>query len=299
MSASDPVPADATEPLALALAVAEQPANAAAGPWWWAATCAIGCAAGPRRISISRCSACRKRIWRRCSARSAGWNRGTRLSGLQAWSASTWPCPAASRRRARPHRLHGRGRSGHGLRRRRPPPRFHDERHRLGPAHRRIPRPVRRPRRPRRAPAARGRPAHLRRRQPAGAARPAVRRALRAARSTTRHGAICRAIPLDDLPAERLWGEFEKLLLVAERPSLGFALARDLGVVEQVLPEMVPLYDCPQDPEWHPEGDVWTHTLMVIDEARQRNADLDRAPADRGDARRGVPRPRASRSPRR
>lgn len=89
--------------------------------------------------------------------------------------------------------------------------------------------------------------------------------------------AICRAIPLDDLPAERLWGEFEKLLLVAERPSIGFALARTLGVVEQLLPEMVPLYDCPQDAEWHPEGDVWTHTLMVIDEARRRNADLDRA----------------------
>jgi tRNA nucleotidyltransferase (CCA-adding enzyme) len=89
--------------------------------------------------------------------------------------------------------------------------------------------------------------------------------------------AICRAIPLDDLPAERLWGEFEKLLLVAERPSIGFALARSLGVVEQLLPEMVPLYDCPQDAEWHPEGDVWTHTLMVIDEARRRNADLDRA----------------------
>ena len=89
--------------------------------------------------------------------------------------------------------------------------------------------------------------------------------------------AICRAIRLDDLPAERLWGEFEKLLLTAEHPSIGFALARTLGVVEQVLPEMVPLYDCPQDPEWHPEGDVWTHTLMVIDEARRRNADLDRA----------------------
>ncbi len=88
--------------------------------------------------------------------------------------------------------------------------------------------------------------------------------------------AICRAIPLDDLPAERLWGEFEKLLLVAERPSIGFALARKLGVIEQLLPEMTPLYDCPQDPEWHPEGDVWTHTLMVIDQARGRNKDLDR-----------------------
>ena len=39
---------------------------------------------------------------------------------------------------------------------------------------------------------------------------------------------------------------------------------------------MVPLVDCPQEPEWHPEGDVWTHTLMVIDQARARNDDLDR-----------------------
>lgn len=86
---------------------------------------------------------------------------------------------------------------------------------------------------------------------------------------------LCRAIPLDDLPPERIWGELSKLLLAAERPSIGFALARELGVIEAILPEMVPLYDCPQDPEWHPEGDVWTHTLMVIDEARRRNADLD------------------------
>ena len=89
---------------------------------------------------------------------------------------------------------------------------------------------------------------------------------------------LCRAIPLDDLPPERVWGEFEKLLLVAERPSIGFSLARALGVVERLLPELVPLYDCPQDPEWHPEGDVWTHTLMVMDEARARNADLARGP---------------------
>ena len=88
--------------------------------------------------------------------------------------------------------------------------------------------------------------------------------------------ALCASIPLDDLPAERIWGEFEKLLLQAERPSIGFALARELGVVKQILPEMEPLYDCPQDPEWHPEGNVWIHTLMVIDEARRRNADLDR-----------------------
>jgi tRNA nucleotidyltransferase (CCA-adding enzyme) len=87
---------------------------------------------------------------------------------------------------------------------------------------------------------------------------------------------ICSSIALDDLPAERIWGEFEKLLLQAERPSIGFALARELGVIHQLLPEMEALYECPQDPEWHPEGNVWVHTLMVIDKARQLNGDLDR-----------------------
>ncbi len=87
---------------------------------------------------------------------------------------------------------------------------------------------------------------------------------------------ICSSIALDDLPAERIWGEFEKLLLQAGRPSIGFELARALGVIHQLLPEMEALYDCPQDPEWHPEGNVWIHTLMVIDKARELNGDLDR-----------------------
>jgi tRNA nucleotidyltransferase (CCA-adding enzyme) len=39
---------------------------------------------------------------------------------------------------------------------------------------------------------------------------------------------------------------------------------------------MEPLYDTPQDAEWHPEGNVWIHTLMVIDKARELNGDLDR-----------------------
>jgi tRNA nucleotidyltransferase (CCA-adding enzyme) len=89
--------------------------------------------------------------------------------------------------------------------------------------------------------------------------------------------AICGAIPLDDLPAERVWGELEKLLLQARRPSLGFALGRELGVVQQLWPEMAALIGCEQEPEWHPEGDVWIHTLMVIDQARSRIGDLAHA----------------------
>jgi tRNA nucleotidyltransferase (CCA-adding enzyme) len=88
--------------------------------------------------------------------------------------------------------------------------------------------------------------------------------------------ALCRTIALDDLPAERVWGEIEKLLLQARRPSIGFALAMDLGVVAKLFPELQALAGCVQEPEWHPEGDVWVHTLQVIDQARTRIDDLAR-----------------------
>jgi tRNA nucleotidyltransferase (CCA-adding enzyme) len=91
--------------------------------------------------------------------------------------------------------------------------------------------------------------------------------------ATTR--TLCQSLPLDDLPAERIWGEVEKLLLRAPRPSVGLALALDLGVVERLWPELTALVGCEQEPEWHPEGDVWVHTLMVADEARARIDDLD------------------------
>lgn len=88
--------------------------------------------------------------------------------------------------------------------------------------------------------------------------------------------ALCRSTPLDDLPAERIWGEVEKLLLLSGRPSIGFELALELGVIDALFPEMKALVGCPQEPEWHPEGDVWVHTLMVIDQARTRIDDLPR-----------------------
>ncbi len=86
---------------------------------------------------------------------------------------------------------------------------------------------------------------------------------------------LCRSIPLDDLPAERVWGEFEKLLF-AYRPSVGLTLAMDLDVVKALFPELHALVGCPQEPDWHPEGDVWVHTLQVVDETRLRVDDLSR-----------------------
>jgi tRNA nucleotidyltransferase (CCA-adding enzyme) len=87
--------------------------------------------------------------------------------------------------------------------------------------------------------------------------------------------ALCRAIPLDDLPSERVWGEIEKLLF-APHPSLGFTLMLELDVVSKLFPELEALVGCQQEPEWHPEGDVWVHTLQVVDQARVRLEDLER-----------------------
>ena len=89
--------------------------------------------------------------------------------------------------------------------------------------------------------------------------------------------ALCRTIDLSDLPAERVWGELEKLLLQSSHPSIGLEWLRELGVVEKMLPEIQSLIGVPQDPEWHPEGDVFVHTKLVIDRARELIDDLSYA----------------------
>ena len=80
---------------------------------------------------------------------------------------------------------------------------------------------------------------------------------------------LCRTIDLSDLPAERIWGEIEKLLLRAVQPSIGLEWLRRLGAIEKLFPEIQSLIGVPQDPEWHPEGDVFVHTKLVIDGARK------------------------------
>lgn len=85
--------------------------------------------------------------------------------------------------------------------------------------------------------------------------------------------ALCRTLPLEELPKERLFEEFKKLFLKASKPSIGLKIAREAGIL-RLFPELQGLIDLPQDPQWHPEGDVWTHTLMVVDEmARLRIQD--------------------------
>ena len=76
---------------------------------------------------------------------------------------------------------------------------------------------------------------------------------------------ICSGVSLVDLPAERISGEIEKLLLRAAKPSIGFRLLLGWGRLGEVAPELLPTIGCPQEPKWHPEGDVFTHTMQAID----------------------------------
>lgn len=85
---------------------------------------------------------------------------------------------------------------------------------------------------------------------------------------------LCRTMDLTDLPAERIWGELEKLLLRSHRPSIGLDWLSKLGALPQVFPEIQTLIGVPQDPEWHPEGDVFIHTLLAVDRARELIDDL-------------------------
>nr|VFK19857.1 MAG: tRNA nucleotidyltransferase (CCA-adding enzyme) [Candidatus Kentron sp. LFY] len=74
------------------------------------------------------------------------------------------------------------------------------------------------------------------------------------------------ALDLGELSPERLFAEFRKLLLKGRRPSAGLRLLRETGLV-RFFPELDALIQVPQDETWHPEGDVWDHTMLVIDEA--------------------------------
>jgi len=72
---------------------------------------------------------------------------------------------------------------------------------------------------------------------------------------------------LDSLPRERIAEEVKKLFTKGKKPSIGLKFALEVGFVERYWPELGALVGVPQEKDWHPEGDVWTHTLQVVDAA--------------------------------
>lgn len=81
--------------------------------------------------------------------------------------------------------------------------------------------------------------------------------------------AQCTIMSIRDVSVERIEYEFEKLLLKSRRPSLGLRWLRTIGRLHEILPELAHTIDIQQEPEWHPEGDVFEHLMQTLDAAAQ------------------------------
>lgn len=84
---------------------------------------------------------------------------------------------------------------------------------------------------------------------------------------------LCRTIDLSDLPRERIWGEIEKLLTLAERPSIGLNAALELGVLGKLFPEVGALAEY-ESGEGAPPDDAFGHTKLALDEAAKEAHEL-------------------------
>lgn len=100
-------------------------------------------------------------------------------------------------------------------------------------------------------------------------------RVLRAAQFTARFEfsvsnetiALCRNIDLSTLSKERVEEELKKALLKADKPSIFFEVLREMKQLRTWFPEIEKLIGIPQHKLYHQEGDVWNHTMMVLDAA--------------------------------
>ncbi len=79
--------------------------------------------------------------------------------------------------------------------------------------------------------------------------------------------ALCKGISLKDLSRERVEGEMKKALLKAEKPSVFFETLRAMDQLSEWFSELESLIGIEQNPKYHAEGDVWNHTMMVLDAA--------------------------------
>ena len=77
---------------------------------------------------------------------------------------------------------------------------------------------------------------------------------------------LCRSIAdsYAELPVERVWGEWNKWAVKSTVPSRGLAVLEETGWLRH-FSEIAAMRGTPQEPEWHPEGDVFTHTQLCLD----------------------------------
>lgn len=79
--------------------------------------------------------------------------------------------------------------------------------------------------------------------------------------------AICSTMlaELETLPKERIFTEIVKILILGAVPSSGFQFLLISGSLEILLPEIFALIGIEQGPKYHPEGNVFNHTMLALD----------------------------------
>ena len=80
---------------------------------------------------------------------------------------------------------------------------------------------------------------------------------------------LCRNIDISALSSERVEEEMKKALLKGRKPSVFFETLRTVDQLDVWFPEIGQLIGIEQDPKYHPEGDVWVHTMEVLDRAAE------------------------------
>lgn len=78
---------------------------------------------------------------------------------------------------------------------------------------------------------------------------------------------LCSKMDITALSKERILLELEKALLKAQKPSVFFKIMADFKALDYWFPELKALMGVKQNPKHHAEGDVWVHTMMVLDAA--------------------------------
>ncbi len=82
-----------------------------------------------------------------------------------------------------------------------------------------------------------------------------------------------KAESIKSVSKERIRDEFLKLLL-CDKPSDGINLLIDLGLMKHIIPEIELMKGVIQPPKFHPEGDVFTHTMIMLDMAQTTSTTL-------------------------
>ncbi|MBE7027811.1 MAG: HD domain-containing protein [Ruminococcaceae bacterium] len=88
--------------------------------------------------------------------------------------------------------------------------------------------------------------------------------------------ALCKKMDLTQLSKERVFDEMKKALLKSEKPSLFFENLRKADALSYWFREVCSLIGTEQSTLYHREGDVWNHTMMVLDEAAKRRGNVQK-----------------------